>query len=179
MTRIVRKVSAMGRQTRQAGYTLIEMVIVASILGISAAMVIPTLGATDVSRLKGAAEVLAADLSAAQVESIAHGDDIRLMLFDTENDTYYIAATSDTDTPITNPIGNAAYQVVFGQGSATQFKGVTIQSVSVGGDDMLGFGVYGELDQTTAATITLANNGKTITLSVEPYSGEVSIGEVE
>jgi len=168
----------MLQSPRARGYTLTEMIIVTAIMGIGAAMVIPSLGSTNVSRLKGAAEVLTADISFAQVESISHGDDLRFMVFDTTNHSYYIAAASDLNTPITNPVGNAPYKVTFGEGHAKQFEGVTIQAVSVGGDDRLGFGMYGELDQGTDATITLASGGKTVVITVSPFSGEVSCGSI-
>lgn len=160
------------------GFTLIEMLIVISVMLILGAMVAPMMTQTAATRLASAAQLLAADLSYAQVESISHGDDPRVVVFDTANATYRIAASSDTATPITNPIGNQPYEVTFGSGRAREMGGVTLQSVSVGGDDTLGFGIYGELDQTVAASVTLESDGFTLVVTVDPVTGEANIGSV-
>ena len=161
------------------GFTFIEVLIVVLILGIAAALVVPQMGQTAATKLIEAARLLAADLGEAQIESMAHGQDLRLVVFDPDHNAYQIAAASDPDTPITNPIGNLPYRVVFGSGRARPLDGVTLQSLSVGDDDQLGFGIYGQLDQATDATITLACEGKTITLTVQASTGEVTISGVD
>ena len=83
-------------RARPAGFTLVEMMIVVLVLAIAAALAVPMMGNTAPNKLKGAASMLAADLAYAQVESIAHGDDTRLLVFDNPSDTYHIAAASDT-----------------------------------------------------------------------------------
>ena len=153
--------------------------IVVMILGIAAALVAPVLGDTAPTRLRGAAQLLAADLAYAQIESLSHGDDPRVVVFDTTANTYHIAATSDTTTPITNPIGGAPYRVDYGAGRAAHLADVTISAVSLDGDTQLGFGIYGQTDQTTDATITLAAGSSTMTLTVDPSTGEVTIGDIQ
>ncbi len=160
------------------GFTLIELLIVATIVAIAAALAVPMLKNTAASKLQGAASSLVADLAFAKVESIAHGDDPRLVVFDPPADTYHIAAASDPATPITNPIAARPYSITYGQGTAVSLIGVGIDSVSVGGDDQLGFGIYGGLDQPTAATITLGCDGQTVTVSVDPNTGESTIGAI-
>ena len=152
--------------------------IVLVILSILVVLAIPSFGDTDVSRLQAAANLLAADLAAAQFESIAHGDDLRVVVFDTTNHRYHVAASSDTATPITNPGDNLPYLVEYGAGRAGSLAGVTISGLSVGGDDQLQFGVYGELDQSTAATITLSSGGLSVTITIDPVSGDTAIGNI-
>lgn len=159
-------------------FTFVELLIVILILGIAAGLVVPQMGQTASTKLVEAARLLAADLGEAQIESMSHGEDLRLVVFDPDNNAYQIAAASDPDTPITNPIGNTPYRVTFGSDRAGALTGVTIQNLSVGGDDKLGFGIYGQLDQTPDATITLACEGKTITLTVQASTGEVTISGV-
>ena len=53
---------------------------------------------------------------------------------------------------------------------------MTIQSYSLDGDDRLGFGAYGQLDQATAASITLQSGSETLTIQVDPDSGETYVG---
>jgi Tfp pilus assembly protein FimT len=148
------------------------------ILAVVAAMAVPLLGDTNNTQLRQAANLLTADLGYAQVESIAHGQDLRLVVFDTVNHNYFIAATSAPTVPLTNPTDRKPYRVTFGSGRADALSAVRIQAVSVGGDNRLGFGVYGQLDQPAAATVTLAAGGRTLTLTIDPVSGEVTIGTI-
>jgi len=159
------------------GFTLIEILLVVVIVMISSALVLPMFQQNESTRLAGAARLLAADLSYAQMESISHGDDPRVVVFDTVNATYRIAPSSDPSTPIAGDAG-MPYSVSFGTGRAASLTGVTIQSVSVGGDDTLGFLLYGQLDQTTDATVTLGSGNFSLTLTVDAVSGEVSIGQI-
>jgi len=160
------------------GFTLIELMIVVAVLAIAGALAVPMLGNTAPDKLRAAAGTLAADLAFAKVESIAHGDDLRLAVFDNPNDRYHIATTSDPATPITNPINRQPYLVTYGQGTAASLINVTIDSYSLNGDDQLGFNLYGGLDQAVAATITLGCDGLTVTVTVDPNTGESSIGAI-
>jgi len=149
------------------------------VLAIAAAIAVPMFANTHASRLRAAAEMLAADLAYAQVESMTHADDLRLVRFDAVSHRYAIVAMSNPNEPIHNPIADQPYEVTFGQGRASPFHGVTILHFNLGGDNTLLFGQYGQLDQTTPATITLACRDRTITLTVDPVLGQVSIGPIE
>jgi len=164
---------------RPSGFSLIELALVMAIVGIAAAMAIPMLSETRTGRLRGAAQVLSADISAAQSESLAHADDTRVVVFDTTNHRYHLAPSSAASTPITHPMTRQPYRITFGAGSAAHLDGVTIESVSVGGDDRLGFGVYGNLDQATDATVTLGCEGAEIDLTIAADTGEVTIGTIQ
>lgn len=153
--------------------------VVVLVTAIASAVVVAKLGSTVEMRLRSAATLLAADIEYAQVESIAHADDTRVIVFDTATATYSLAASSAPKTPINNPIGNVPYTVTFGKDRAVNLTGVTLQSISVGGDTQLGFGAYGQLDQTANATITLACGANTITVTVDAATGQASIGSVK
>ncbi len=152
--------------------------IVLTILAIAVVLAVPMFSQPDISKLRGAARLLQADLGFAQIESVSHGDDPRVMVFDTINNLYHIAAASDPATPITNPIGGVPYVLEFGLGRATGMDGVTISSLSVGGDDQLQFGIYGELDQAAPATMTLSSGGKSVTITVHPDTGDTSVSDI-
>ena len=163
----------------QAGFSLVEIVITVTILGIVSALALPLLQPNHTTQLRSAAGVLASDLDHCRAESIAHGEDLRLVVFDTVGETYFLAAASDPTTPLPHPITGVEHTTEFGAADVAQLSGVTLQSVSVGGDDQLGFGLYGQLDQASDATITLEAGGTTITLTIDAASGEVTIGPLQ
>jgi Tfp pilus assembly protein FimT len=159
------------------------MMIVVAVLGIIGALAVPMFSATDASRLTAAASVLASDIDAARAESIAHSEDTRLLVFDSDDLTWHLAAASDPDTPITHPDTGLPYTRTLGQRDLQQLQGVTIQSHSLDAadetnDNRLGFGIYGQTDQTTDATITLQAGDNILTLTVHASTGEVTIGQV-
>lgn len=169
---------------RQHALTLLELMIVVAVLAIIGALAIPLFAASDQSRLRGAANVLASDLDAARAESIGHAEDPRFVVFDTDNGTWHIAPTSDTTTPINHPETGRPYTRTLGQRDLQQLSGITIADYNLDtdsetNDNKLGFGIYGQTDQTNDATITLAANGMTLTLTVSAGTGEVTIGEIQ
>lgn len=136
-------------------------------------------GDTNVTQLRAAVQMLVADLEFAQMESVAHGEDSRIVVFDTTNQTYHLGTQADPTTPITNPTDGKPYTVQFGEGRAYQLPNVTISGYALDGDDQLAFGVYGQLDQSAAATITLAASGRTVTITLDPVTGEASVGSIQ
>ncbi|MEX2216900.1 MAG: prepilin-type N-terminal cleavage/methylation domain-containing protein [Phycisphaeraceae bacterium] len=175
----------MGRATagdnlkrRTLGFTFVEIMIVVLILAISAALAVPRIGDAAPTKLISAARLVVADLTFAQVESISHSDNLRVVVFDTTLNQYHIAGASDTTVPITHPTTRQAYTVKFGSGSSGSLSGVTFGGLGVGDDKQLKFGPYGQIDQTAAATITLVCQGKTLVIIVDPTTGEAAIGSV-
>jgi len=157
------------------GFTLVELLIVIVLLGIVGGLALPMLGDSKQLQLREAARLLAADIEFTQNESIAHGDDPRMIKFDTANNQYWIAPASAPDTPITDIVLQEPYLVSLGSGRAAGVGLVTIQSIDLSGDDELRFDAYGSPDQTGPATITLSAGTSTLTIQVAPGSGEVTI----
>lgn len=162
---------------------MLEMMIVVAVLGIIGAIALPMFSGTDVTKLTAAARVLAADIDAARAESIAHGEDLRYLVIDDTNHAWHIAPASDTTTPINHPDTGQPYSRTIGEGSLEQLVGVTISAydldtASETDDDKLGFGLYGQTDQSSDATITLSAGGSNITLTINATTGEVTIGEI-
>lgn len=162
---------------------MLELMLVVGIVAIIGALSVPLFAGTETTRLRSAASVLAADLDAARAESIGHGEDLRYIVFDTATHTWHIAPSSDTTTPISHPDTALPYTRTLGQGALKQLAGVTISNYDLdttteSNDNKLGFGLYGQLDQTTDATITLASGIHTVTLTINAVTGEVTIGEL-
>jgi len=156
-------------------FSIIELLIVITLLGIAFGLAIPTMGDSKELKLQEAAKMLAADFEFAQNDSISHASDPRLVKFNTTTHQYWIAAVSAPDTPITDPVTNSPYLLAFGTGRGAGTSGVTIQSISVGGDTELRYDAYGTPDQSTNATVTLACGPATMTVQVAAGSGEVTI----
>ncbi|MFQ5592026.1 MAG: prepilin-type N-terminal cleavage/methylation domain-containing protein [Phycisphaerae bacterium] len=170
--------SVHARPGRIDAFTLVELLIVVVLVAIAATLTIPWLADTDATRVQAAARLLAADLDFAKIESITHPDDTCLVSFDQANNTYTVAKSSAPSTPMTDPSTNQPYVTQFGTGRAAESAGVTIQAYSLDGDNELAFGMYGQTDQTTQATITLQAGAYTVTVQVDPASGETSLQAV-
>ena len=168
-----------GPAPRRGAFTLVEVLIVVLMLGILFGLALPQMGDSRMLSLREAACLVAADFEFAQNESIAHGDNLRLVKFDTSGNRYWVAAASAPDTPVTDPASGQPLLTVFGSDRATGLAGVTIQSVNLGGDDVLKFNAFGSPDQASDATVTLAiqaaGGTQTLTVRVKAGSGEVTI----
>ncbi|MEM1209993.1 MAG: prepilin-type N-terminal cleavage/methylation domain-containing protein [Planctomycetota bacterium] len=158
------------------GLTLVELMIVVVIVGIAAALAVPLFSDTDDVKLRAAATVLAADLDAARIESIAHADDPRVVVFNTVTETYHVAAASAPTTPLPNPGGGGSWLITFGQGAAVSLTGVGLHAVSVGGDDTLAYAAFGHLDESADAAIELEAGGMRIVITVDAATGEATVG---
>ena len=164
--------------THPAGFSLVEVMIVVTVLGIIGAIAAPMLTPNDATKLRAAASILAADLDACRAESIAHSEDPRAIVFDTDNNTYHLAAVSDTDTPLTNVSNATPYTVTSGRGDTEHLNGVTILAAGTGDDDRITFGVYGQLEELTDSVIYLQAGDSNIPIFIDNASGEVTIGDL-
>jgi len=168
---------------RRGGFSLVELILVVLVIGIVAGLAAPMFGQNSTTRLRQAAKLLAADLAFAQNESITHGEDVRVVVFDTTDHQYHIATASDPDTPITHPVTRKPFVTRYGEGRAAQLAGITIEALSMDGDsgstdDRVAFGIYGQTDQAADPTITLACDGSTVTVTIQASTGETTIGDL-
>lgn len=166
-----------------AGFTLVELLVTVMCLAVAAMIVLPTMSDNSSERLRGAAQILVADLEYAQSESMsqtgARADEARLLVIDADRAGYRIATKSDPATPVINKIGGADYVTRFGSGRAALLANVTVGVYDLGGDEQIGFGALGQLDQPAAATIQLVCGARTILVSLDPTTGEVTIGPLQ
>src|ERR1041385_1140650 len=80
-----------GRLTARA-FTIVEIIVMLVCLSIVALIVVPEFSNGEAQKLTGAASMLVSDLQYAQTQSMAHGDDPRIVVFDTVAGSYFIAA---------------------------------------------------------------------------------------
>lgn len=173
-----RKVNASGpmRRSRDAGFSFLEMLAVITILATLGVLVVPHLSDSHTNKLRAAAELFVADCEYAQAESIAHGDDLRMVTIASPT-KYFISASSALTTPIIDPVTKGAYSVTYGSGRANMLSDVTISSNLVN-TARFGFGVYGELTQLADVIITLSCGGSTCVVTIKAPSGQAIIGAI-
>ncbi len=170
------------RRANLRAFTVVELLTVVMILSIVAVLARPLFESTDATRLSAAARLVVADLQYAQMYSISHGDNPMGLKFDTSTSSYTVVQRTgsppfqcSTAAAVTNPVGGGTFTTTFGAGRAAELVGVGIGSLSLDGDECLVFGSMGELDQTSAATFTLTFGSRSMTISVDPISGEATI----
>lgn len=159
-------------------FTMIEIMIVVAVIAILSAAAVPMLSATEHTKLRSAASIVLADLEFAQTESIANPATPRSVVFTTSTSTWNIITGTAPGTTVTNPIDKQPYSTKFGIGRAASLSGVTISSVSLGTGNAVQFGGLGQTNLTNTGTVTLSCNSRTITLSIDPTTGEVSVGNI-
>jgi prepilin-type N-terminal cleavage/methylation domain-containing protein len=164
--------------TRTAGFTMIELALVLTILGILVWVAWPSLEAYDAIRLDAAARRVAADLRYAQSRSMgtrrAHG-----VLFEPRRGRYTVFAPTP-ETPAADPASpGRPLRVEFaGDGG---YRGVTIASASFGATPGVRFDYFGVPLDTAGAElrspgrVVLSCRGRADTVEVSPGTGKVSV----
>jgi prepilin-type N-terminal cleavage/methylation domain-containing protein len=190
-----REVYAMTCHPQRRAFTLVEILVVVVILGIAAAVIVPQMGTRDDLRVAAAARMVMADLIYAQNRAIATQQK-HFVAFDTASATKTYAlrrATSlspvtlvDVQHPITK---DATYDVAFG-GKNSPMEHVTLGTVSFEGYptlvfDELGVPMYYDpanpsnpltpLATTDGSTIQVTSGKFTLTITVQPYTGEITV----
>jgi prepilin-type N-terminal cleavage/methylation domain-containing protein len=160
------------------GFTLTELLVILTILGVLSWIAFPKMVAMDEIRLDTAARRLAADLryaqSLAMSRRIIHG-----VLFDPALEKYTVFAPSP-GAPIPDP-ADRAKTLVMDYPTRTEFKGVLIQSAAFGTSPGLTFDYFGVprdtagVDLTTSGRVVLSYQGQTDTVIVAPQTGMVTI----
>lgn len=182
MSRVSFRVAEFAR-----AYTLVEVLVVITILGVAGMMVVPTLGQTDVLRVQGAVRAIVADLTFAQADALAYQEQ-RAVVFDVSENRYTLVAVYDnTIDPSLNalfdPQGPGQQYIVdfdepaFGnsQLAAPDFDGDGIVIF-----DELGGPVIAPGSDTPASngTVDVIGANSRLRVTVEAFTGHITVGEV-
>jgi len=159
------------------GFTLTELIVIISILGIVSWLAFPKMAAMDEIKLDTAGRRLANDLryaqSLAMSKRVIHG-----ILFDAALEKYTVFAPTAA-TPITDPADRARGMVV-DYTRKTEFKGVLIQSATFGTTPGVTFDYFGVprdtagVDLGATGKIILTYQGQYDTVYVAPQTGTVT-----
>lgn len=182
-------VASLRSKRGRGAYTLIEILVVVAVLGIAGALVIPSMGQTDVLRVQSAVRIVVGDISFAQSDAIAY-QQRRAIVFDSKIDGdlsdngYTMCAVSgstiDTSTDaLYDPQGpDDKYIVTLND---PRFAGCSITAANFNDTPTLIFDELGgpvstpDGDVPTGGFVTINGVGQTFTVHVEPYSGRVRV----
>jgi prepilin-type N-terminal cleavage/methylation domain-containing protein len=173
------------RRTSSAAFTLIEILMVISILGVAAAIIIPQVGARDDLRCQSMARSIMADLAYVQSRAVSTQRK-QYVRFDVDANTYEVLdAISGTEHLIDHPVNHNPFRVTLGATRRDSLKDVVFDAASFNGKPVLYFDELGtpySYDPDTeavaalaAGSIRLKSHEYTITITVEPYSGELKV----
>ncbi len=179
-----------GIETRRParGYTLVELLIVVTILGILGTMVIPSFGSTNVLRTQAAVRTIVADITFAQSDALAYQQP-RAVMFDADTNSYTLVevngATLDADADaLYDPRGpEQRYRVYLGE---MDFGGAFIENVSFNGGTALIFDEIGgpvpsasSTSLSTGGSLEVVGPQARYRINVAPFTGRVTVEQID
>jgi len=180
----------MSNKRSLRGFTLVEILVVVTILGIAAAIVVPQMGSRGDLKAAAAARMIMADLIYAQNRAIATQTK-HYVTFSagTTPQTYRLVTSMTPLVDVTHPITKASnYLITFGNNGTPGLSDISLGTINIEGKTTIAFdelGVpyyYDSVANTTTAltvsggsTIQVVSGTFTLTISVEPYTGEIKV----
>ncbi len=166
------------------GFTLLELLAVVAILGIAAAMLIPSMSQTGVLRIQAAVRTVISDITFAQSDAVAF-QERRALVFDTDASSYRVVSVPGSEIDIESntmfdPTRTGGLYVVNFLDDA--FGGARITDVNFDGESTLIFDALGgpvaaaDSDEPgSGGTITIVGSDSTFLITVEAFTGRVSV----
>ncbi|GMV27281.1 MAG: hypothetical protein AMXMBFR58_33120 [Phycisphaerae bacterium] len=168
----------MPRTAAARAFTLVELLIVVTVLGIATALVIPSMGSVGVLRVQAAVRTVVSDLTQAQSEALAYQRG-RAITFDTAANSWSVIEVNGSELePETDTLWSMRL-------SGKDFGDSRLDTADFDGDstvifDEMGAPVEAPLSTNSAATgsIHVAGSGQVFRITVEAYTGRVVVTNV-
>ncbi len=170
---------------QRSAFTLVEILIVVTILGITALLAVPMIGDRSDLNLSAASRKILADLTYCQNMAISTQSGY-FVRFNT-NKYEVCSGSATTMSTIAHPVEKLPFIVLFGSSAAgSPLASTTLDRPSFNGVATLGFDSLGtpqSVNEGTGATTTLTaqqtltirSGGQSVNIRIEPYTGEISI----
>ncbi|MGE3107916.1 MAG: Tfp pilus assembly protein FimT/FimU [Phycisphaerales bacterium] len=165
-------------------FTLLELLAVVAILGIAAAMMIPSMSETGVLRVQAAVRTVVSDITFAQSDAVAF-QERRALVFDPDTSSYTLVSVPGNEV---DPDNNTMYDPTRPGGryvvnfTDESFGGARITAVNFDGGNTLIFDALGgpvaaaDSDEPgSGGTITIVGSGSTFIVTVEAFTGRVTV----
>ncbi len=154
-------------------FTLVEVLIVVTITGIAAAVVVPQMMQSGQLTIQGAARMMIADLLLAQNEAVAQQSPIKVV-FDADNERYKITDSNDETLTVSWENGGSNnYDRELGKPG--KFNGVGIDNVTFSGN-VIEFDALGS--PSNGGSVDLVSGQTTYRITVAALTGRVSLEPV-
>jgi prepilin-type N-terminal cleavage/methylation domain-containing protein len=160
------------------GFTLVELVLLISILGILAVIAVPERSVFHEAKLRAAARRLVSDVRYAQSRTMASRT-VHHVVFDPQHERYSVTAP-DRTTPVADP-ADRGRGLAMDYAAHNEFRGVVIESASFGGSTELRFDFLGTPRSGSGAALTepgrvvLGYEGMVAEVEVSPGTGTARI----
>ncbi|WP_221435454.1 GspH/FimT family pseudopilin [Algisphaera agarilytica] len=161
---------------RSAAYTLVEVLLVVTILGIVSVSVIPSMLTAGEMGVQAAARVIVADLLYAQNEAIAQQASHKVV-FDVANNSYQIQ--DQNGTPLTvDWLGGSANNYIVDFANDQRFQGVTITAVDFGVTTPNEISYDNLGGPSTGGSITIQFDRQSYRIDVAEFTGRVTVTQI-
>lgn len=166
------------RARHARGLTLVELVLLISIVGVLAMLAVPERSVFEDAKLHAAARRLVSDLRYAQSRSVSTRSSHRVV-FD-PGAARYAVTTRDRATPVADP-ADRGRALAMDYRTHDEFRGIVIESASFGGGSEVSFDLLGAPRTASGASLTspgsvvLRYAGETVAVDVAPSTGLASI----
>jgi prepilin-type N-terminal cleavage/methylation domain-containing protein len=161
-------------------YTLIEVLLVITMLGIAGALVVPSLSSTEVLRVQASVRTIVGDINFAQSEALAHQRP-HAIVFDLDANRYSII---EVFNGVLDPAVNTVRTVNLN--NSRKFHTTMLESVDFDGQNVLVFDEMGgpvtgvgSSTPGSGGTIRITGSGSTFEVRVEAYTGRVSVRRLQ